>query len=193
MNRLILSVIIFSLLLFPLITFGQGDTETYILKSIDSETICDLELEKAILASRNFGTETEKDARYYYNRVDLNGDKQPEVLVFLFGRPFCGSGGCKMLLFQKVKGKYKLVTYFSPVRNPIIVSVRKTNGWNDLIFYNSGGGIPGYYSRSTFNGKTYPANPTVESDSQPITKGIKGVQYLIGNYSYESGLRFYAK
>ena len=103
----------------------------------------------------------------------------------------CGTSGCDALLFQKVRGKYKLVTAFEPARNPIIVSQTKTNGWRDLIFYNAGGGIiPGYYSRSRFNGRTYPDNPTVERDSPPLKTRVKGVAYVVGEYSDEFGLRF---
>jgi hypothetical protein len=129
--------------------------------------------------------------RYYYNPVDLNDDKRPEVVVFVFGRTMCGSSGCDAMVFQKVKGGYKLVTHFEPARNPIIVSQTKTNGWRDLVFYNAGGGIiPGYYSISRFNGRTYPRNPTVEKDAPPLKTPIIGTAYVVGEYSPDFGLRF---
>lgn len=178
-------------------TFAQESVEPKILRNISSETARDAKLERAIRSIYGFDRNMEKEMRYYYNRVDLNGDKKPEVIVFLFGRVLCGTGGCDALLFRKVKGKYKLITAFEPVRNPIIVSQTKTNGWRDLIFYNSGGGIGvirnhiiyGYYSHARFNGQTYPENPTVVSDSPPLRTRLKGVAYVVGEYSSEFGLR----
>lgn len=94
------------------------------------------------------------------------------------------------MLFQKVKSRYKLVTAFEPARNPVIVSQTKTNGWQDLIFYNAGGISPGYYSLSRFNGRTYPENLTIDNDSPPLKTKLTGVAYVVGKYSDGFGLQF---
>ena len=184
-------------LFFSSSNFAQESAKPKILRNVPSETIRDAKLEAAIRSVLDLGYD-EKDVRYYYNRVDLNGDKKPEVIVFLFGRPLCGTSGCDALLFQKVRGKYKLVTAFEPARNPIIVSQTKTNGWRDLIFYNVGGGagvirnsvIYGYYSLVRFNGQTYSENPTDVNDAPPLKTRVKGVAYVVGEYSDEFGLLF---
>lgn len=184
------TTLILTVLFLPLVTLAQESVKPKILRSVYSETARDAKLEAAIRLIVGLDDD-EKDMRYYYNRVDLNDDKRSEVIVFLFGRPICGTSGCDALLFRKVRGKYKLVTAFEPARNPIIVSQTKTKGWRDLIFYNAGGGIiPGYYSRSRFNGRTYPDNPTVEQDSPPLKTRVKGRAYVVGGYSDEFGLRF---
>ena len=181
----LVSTVLFS----SLSTFAQESVKPKILRSVASETVRDAKLETAIRSIVDLGYD-EKNLRYYYNRVDLNNDKKPEVIVFLFGQGMCGTSGCGALLFQKIRDKYKLVTAFEPARNPLIVSQTKTKGWRDLIFYNAGGGIiPGYYSRCRFNGRTYPENPTVEQDSPPLKTGVKGVAYVVGEYSSEFGLR----
>jgi hypothetical protein len=189
MKRITFLTILITLFLVP--CFAQEKVKPRILCQGHSETVRDGRLERAIREAAEFGSGEEERMRYYYNRVDLNNDKKPEVIVFLFGEGMCGSSGCDAFLFQKIDGKYKLITAFEPVRNPIIVSQTKTKGWNDLIFYNAGGGIiPGYYSLSRFNGKTYPANPTVEKDSPSLKTRIKGKAYVVGEYSSEFGLRF---
>lgn len=184
------TTLILAATIFPLASLAQESVKPKILRSVSSETVRDAQLETAIRVVEEFGDDDEDRIRYYYNRVDLNGDKKPEVIVFLFGRGMCGTSGCDALLFQKVRGKYKLVTAFAPARNPIIVSQSKTNGWRDLVFYNAGGGIiPGYYSRSRFNGRAYPNNPTVKQDSPPLKIRIKGVAYVVGEYSDQFGLQ----
>jgi len=133
----------------------------------------------------------DKTTRYYYNYVDLNGDGVFEVLVYVFEGHFCGTGGCDAFLFQKVNGRYALLSHFEPVRNPIVVSNKRSHGWKDLIFFNSGGGInPGYYSKSRFNGKNYLENPTVDENSPPLKVRERGVAYLVGTGNGDSGLSF---
>ncbi len=182
-----------TVLFFSLSAFAQESVKPKILRRVASEAVRDAKLETAIrsVVDLDYG---EKDLRYYYNQVDLNNDKKPEILVFLFGRGMCGTSGCNAFLFEKIRGKYKLVTAFGPARNPIIVSQTKTKGWLDLVFYNAGGGIvPGYYSRSQFNGRAYPTNPTVEKDSPPLKTRVKGVAYVVGEYSSEFGLRMHSR
>jgi hypothetical protein len=178
-------------LVFSTSIFAQQSVKPIILKRVYSEKTRDQKLEAAIFSATEIGDSEDKETRYYYNRVDLNGDKNPEILVYVFGGGNCGTGGCNALLFHKVRGKYKLTVTFGPVRNPIIVSQHKTKGWNDLIFFNSGGGIiPGYFSVCRFNGKNYPDNPTVERDAPPLKTRLKGIAYVSGIGYGESGLRF---
>ena len=135
-------------LLLSSVIFAQKTITPKILRNVKSETIRDEKLETAILSNLGLSPEElKKDVRYYYNLVDLNADKTPEVIVFLFGRVMCGTSGCDAMVFQKLENRYRLITHFGPARNPIIVSQTKTKGWRDLLFYNAGGGItPGYYS-----------------------------------------------
>lgn len=176
--------------LFSSEIFAQKGIKPRILKRVSSEKNRDSKLEAAIVKAAEIES-NDKDTRYFYNRVDLNGDKEPEVLVYLFGAENCGTGGCNALVLQKAEDSYKLITFFGPVRNPVIVSQSKTKGWNDLVFFNVGGGIiNGYYSVCRFNGTTYPDNPTVEDDAPPLRKTITGTSYLEGKGYGASGLSF---
>ncbi|HEY9646247.1 MAG TPA: META domain-containing protein [Chroococcidiopsis sp.] len=100
--------------------------------------------------------------RYFYNEIDLNGDRTPETIVYLVGSGTCGTGGCTTLIFQRNGANYRLLSRLTGVNNPIVVSDRRTRGWNDLIVYVSGGGARGSYRLVQYNGRAYPGNPSVE-------------------------------
>lgn len=133
---------------------------------VASEKEVDAKLETAILKTlpdydQEMKASSDSPVRYFYNRIDLNGDKTPETVVYLKGAYVCGSGGCNAFVFQNSKDGYSLVTQFTLAQTPIVVSDHATNGWNDLIFYVSGGGMKGAYKVLQYNGKTYPKNPSV--------------------------------
>ena len=150
----------------------------------------DKALEAAILeaspsytrAMVDIGGETGR-GRYVYGRVDLNGDGQDEVLVYLLGSVFCGSGGCNMQLFTGAKGGYALVNEFPISRLPVIVSGEKTGGWNDLYRLESGGGAPASYVKHTFDGKRY-----VVRGRTPAEKAPAGTRCLAGELTFDKGI-----
>lgn len=78
---------ILAIFLSSLPALAQTGVAPKILRSVSSETVRDLKSEKAIRLLHKLGDE-EKDVRYYYNRVDLNGDKKPEVIVYPFRATF---------------------------------------------------------------------------------------------------------
>lgn len=164
-----------------------------VVRRVRSEVVREAKLEAAIIEALYEGDErsARRDrVRYYYNRVDLNDDGQPESLVFLFGTTWCGSAGCTALVFQSVNGEYKLVTNISGVENPVIVSRQRTNGWNDLIAHVRWGEVGertvrDYYAVLRFDGQTYPDQ---FPGAPPLGKEVKGVAYLTGNQSGGSGV-----
>jgi hypothetical protein len=187
-------IILLATVFFSLSVFAQNSVKPKIMRRVSSEKVRDAKLEAAIFSAVAIGGKEDRETRYYYNRVDLNGDKKPEVLVYVFGGINCGTGGCDVLLFQKVRGKYKLINNFGPTRNPVVVSHNKTDGWHDLIFYNVGGGIiNGYYSVCRFNGRAYPENPTINDEAPPLKTRVKGTEYLVGDAGENSGLDFSAR
>jgi hypothetical protein len=179
------------LLLFVLasVSAAQQGPKPVVLRRVQSEKARDSKLDKAIM--RILGEDgggSDHPVNYYYNRVDLNGDGKPEVLVYVFGPSVCGTGGCTSFVFQSEGNGYKLISEISPARNPIIVSQSRTHGWNDLIMFVSGGGIqPGYYVLLAFNGRQYPQNPTV-APAKPLRFRAKGTAYVDGSGASGSGL-----
>jgi len=67
-----------------------------------------------------------------------------------------------MLILTGESQSYRLVTETTITRLPIRMLATKSNRWHDLGVVVAGGGIqPGYESRLSFDGKTYPSNPSV--------------------------------
>ena len=99
---------------------------------------------------------------YFAKQVDLNGGGRAEYVVHVAGPMVCGSGGCDTFVFAQEGSGVRLVSRTSVTRPPIVVASTTTQGWRDLVVRVSGGGIiPGYDARLRFDGRTYPANPTV--------------------------------
>jgi hypothetical protein len=132
----------------------------------NSETSPNSKLEKAILRAipdySKVANNPERYLRYYYNQVDLNDDGKPEVVVYLVGSYACGSGGCTTLIFTLNNQDYRLVSQLTLVNAPIVVTPQKNSGWKDLVMLVSGGGATKQYTRTSFDGKSYPSNPSVQ-------------------------------
>jgi hypothetical protein len=110
------------------------------------------------------------DFRYFLKWFDLNGDGEPEAIVYVAGPRVCGTGGCNAHIFARREGGYKLISTIGISRPPIIASHRRTHGWKNLIVFVAGGGVlPGYYAELPFDGSTYP-----ESSSDERAKEVKG-------------------
>jgi len=112
--------------------------------------------------------------RYASAFVDLKDDRTKEVIVYVSGRGWCGSGGCVMLILAPEGESYRVVTRTTVTRLPIRVLTTKSNGWHDISVVVAGGGIqPGYEAELSFDGRTYPSNPTV-SPARRLTGKARG-------------------
>jgi len=165
-----------------------------ITRRVRPETARDAALEAAIrsaLYGDDAGGADVRGVRYYYNRVDLDGDGRPETLAYVFGTAWCGSAGCALLVFRS-GGGYELVSHISGAENPVVVSTRSTNGWRDLIAHVRWGEVGGrtlrdYHAVLRFDGRTYPEQ---FPGSPPLGAGerARGAAYLSGGQSARSGL-----
>ncbi|MFB2836105.1 hypothetical protein [Floridanema evergladense] len=118
----------------------------------------------------------ETSDRFFAETIDLNGDSIKDGIVVFSSPYWCGTGGCTMLIFQGQKNHtYRLVSTTSLVRPPLTVSETKTNGWRDLIFTVSGGGMPAKTIALKFDGKKYPTNPS-DLPSLSAKTPIKGTK-----------------
>jgi hypothetical protein len=135
----------------------------------NSETAPDAGIEQAIVENMGGDRAALASTRYYYDRIDLSGDGQPEALVYLNGSYSCGSGGCTMLVMEPQGSAYKVVSKMTLVHAPVIVSTEKTAGWNDLVISVAGGGAEAHYARMQFDGSKYPRNPTTAPEVAPNT------------------------
>jgi len=99
--------------------------------------------------------------RYLDASVDLNGDGRLEVIVHVVGPTACGTGGCPTLVFTPRGTGYRLVSAIALTRLPIRVAPASTMGWRNLVVHSSGGGAHAGDVQLGFDGKRYPANPSV--------------------------------
>lgn len=109
-------------------------------------------------------TPLEQDAptRYSSAFLDLKDDGTKEAIVYVTGRGWCGSGGCVMLILAPEGKSYKVITQTTVTRLPVRVLKTKSKGWHDISVVVAGGGIQlGNEAILSFDGKTYPTNPTV--------------------------------
>jgi hypothetical protein len=110
---------------------------------------------------RTPGRPDDESTRYLFTFVDLADDGKQEAIVYVAGRSWCGSGGCTTLVLAR-DASYKVVTKITITRLPIRVLPTKSHGWHDLAVWVQGGGNPrGYEAELSFDGKSYPSNPSV--------------------------------
>jgi hypothetical protein len=104
----------------------------------------------------------DKSTRYFEAFIDLNNDKQDEVIVYLMGPKWCGSGGCTVLILLSKGPTFQVLTRITVVRRPVRVLAATSNGWHNLGVWVQGGGVlAGYEAILKFDGKGYPSNPTL--------------------------------
>ena len=103
--------------------------------------------------------------RYSVAWTDLNGDRRPEAVVYIFDHGhgyWCGSGGCNLVVFEGERRSWRTVGSTSITRPPVRLLNSRTNGWRDLSVYVAGGGIiPGYHALLPFDGRSYASNPSM--------------------------------
>ncbi len=167
--------------------------QTNDLNYIAAETVKNQGLEQQIIKALKMDDSEAKETRYYYNYIDLNGDGIKEVFVQLVGPYTSGTGGDIGLIFQQKNNGFHLVQQFSLIRNPIIISNEKTNGWNNMILEVSGGGITAQRVELKFNGTKYP-NPSDGIELKKNTK-VKGTGIIKNDIAadWETGKALYLK
>jgi hypothetical protein len=119
-------------------------------------------------------SEQEGATQYSAAFVDLNDNGEKEVIVYVTGRDWCGSGGCVMLILAPEGPSYGIVTKTTVTRLPIRVLNTKSNGWHDISAIARTNGVePLYEAILSFDGKTYPSNPSVPP-AHRLTQKTKG-------------------
>lgn len=196
----ILSSVLVLAMLFTLTVYGknkenwQKEARDYKMllsssNSIDyvySETERDIKLERALV--KELALEKDEDnVRYYYNKVDLNEDGKPEIFAYLVGSPVCGTGGCSAVIFKQENEQYTVLSKFTLVNNPVIISNSKTKGYRDIIMHVSGGGIESFSALIRYDGTTYPSNPSIQPKVMPGTK-VNGIAIIADDITKSPGI-----
>lgn len=104
----------------------------------------------------------DRTTKYSAAFIDLNGDGAQEVIVYITGRAWCGSGGCTTLVLAPAKSGYRVISRIPITRPPIRILPRIANGWHSLGVWVEGGGVQaGYEAELSFDGRKYPRNPSL--------------------------------
>lgn len=102
------------------------------------------------------------NTRYEFTRLDLNGDGRREGIILMKSphQYWCGFNGCYMVIFEAHNESFTMKSEVAPVRGPLMISDKTTNGWNDIIV-----GVSGRMDAERkhvalqFDGKSYPPQP----------------------------------
>lgn len=166
---------------------NQNGIDFSSIEYICSETEIDIELERALI--KEFELDQYQDSiRYYYNKVDLDGDGILEVFVYLIGFYVCGTGGCSAAIFKQKNGEYSLLSRFSLVNNPVVISNSKTKGYRDIIMNVYGGGIENFFALIKYDGTKYPSNPSIQPKVESGTK-IDGIAIVADDIVKNPGIK----
>jgi hypothetical protein len=112
---------------------------------------------------------------------------EPEDLVYVSGERWCGSGGCTLLILAPSEASFKLLGKVTIAQLPIRLLPSMQNGHPDIGVTVQGGGIPECYEAVlSFNGESYPRNPSV-----PPARKISAVQGKVIIASTEGSVPLY--
>lgn len=102
---------------------------------------------------------------------DLNADGRDEALVFVEGGGWCGSGGCRLMVYEQQGSAFVRRGHIRTSRRPIGLASSSSSGWRDLVVWSSGGGdLYGRLSIVPFDGAAYAAGSS-GAPSRPLEAG----------------------
>ena len=118
--------------------------------------------------------EDTKTTRYNAALVHLGNDASQQAIVYLTGDGWCGSGGCTMLILKRDGVQWRLLTKTTITRPPVRILNETSYGWRSIGVWVQGGGIqPGYEAELSYDGKTYPSNPSMPP-ARPLKTKVTG-------------------
>jgi hypothetical protein len=95
-----------------------------------------------------------RPSRYIYTFVHLSNEDRAEAVVYLSGDPWCGSGGCTILILNANDAGFKVISHLPATKLPIRLLKAKSHGWHDLAVWRHGSGI-NYEERLVYDGVGY--------------------------------------
>jgi hypothetical protein len=130
------------------------------------------------LTDPQFGID--KTTRYSAAVIKSDGPSKEEVVVYVSGESWCGSGGCRLWILEPAGASFRIIGEEAIVQLPIRVLRSQSHGRFDIGVWVQGGGIqPGYEALLGFDGKSYPDNPSV-APARKLPQGVPG-QILISS------------
>jgi hypothetical protein len=111
----------------------------------------------------SLGGKVSPDTTTRITAVRVNSDNgKAEDVVYVSGQRWCGSGGCTLLILEPAESTFKVLGKVTIVQLPVRLLPSTKNGYPDIGVTVQGGGVlAGYAAVLSFNGKTYPRNPSL--------------------------------
>lgn len=123
------------------------------------------------------------EARTTYSAAFLstkNSNRQL-VIVYVSGEGWCGTGGCNMFVLEQTPTGFTEICRATIVRPPIYELPTVHHGLPDIAVFVRGGGIVhDYFAELSYDGRTYPANPTVPP-ARPLGRKPYGTAVISEN------------
>ena len=158
------------------ISTDNADSQASVeVKSADAATIATW-IDQSVLMPQGLSLETDK-IQYMTGSADLNSDGSAEHFVLLQDRYFCGSGGCAAYMFDN---SGKVINRMSVTRTPVVLADSYNNGWQDFIVWSNGA-----YRQMSFNGESYPSNPSLEPKVDRDTNVQAAIAYVMATELYQ--------
>jgi hypothetical protein len=129
---------------------------------------------KAFLRSYlNLGPSTPvKTMRITVVSVKTEDKAGEEEIVYISGLGWCGvTGGCNMLIVEPFQSSFKVIGDVTIVQLPVYLLSSMENGHPNIGVWVAGGGPDGNAAVLSFDGTSYPGNP-----SMPPARKVNGLE-----------------
>ena len=94
-----------------------------------------------------------KTTRYYPVFANLESSQPRQVIVYVTGPHWCGTGGCTLVILTPTPSGYQVISQTIGVQLPVQILTTMTAGWHDISVASQEG--PRFLP---FNGRRYPIN-----------------------------------
>jgi hypothetical protein len=113
--------------------------------------------------------------RYSYATFHLSETAEAQIIVYVTGRGWCGTGGCTLLILNPKGSSYDVVGRITIVLLPVEVLRSTTNGWHDIAVRAKGVSMGHQFTAVLkFNGGKYSGSPWETGTRFPIESQLKG-------------------
>ncbi|MGF1755879.1 hypothetical protein L4C33_20080 [Vibrio makurazakiensis] len=133
-------------------------------------------VENQILAPEGLSL-ADNNIRYRTGSADLNADDSFEHIVLMQDPYFCGSGGCTAVMFNN---SGEIINQMTVVKTPVVLADSYSNGWQDFIVWSNGA-----YRVMSYNGETYPSNPSLEPTTNWGANTQAAIAYVMATELYQ--------
>jgi len=117
---------------------------------------------------RHIDPSIDEGTMFSYAFVDLNGDGRDEVVVYLTGRSWCGTGECMTYVLTPDGESFRFLARVPATLTPIRELDKMSHGWHSISTVVRYDATRMYEGELRFNGQKYPLG------ERPPADGLRG-------------------